>query len=117
MHRRSSLALLAEALVCLLATSFVVAPALHAQADQRGQEIRAVRVDQAPSIDGVLDEDIWRQMEPTTGFRQRWPEDGAPSSERTEVRVAYDTGDLDSPREERWTNRAGVVKLTYLKAF
>jgi hypothetical protein len=29
----------------------------------------------------------------------------------------YFQGDLTDPREERWVNRAGVVKLTYLKAF
>jgi hypothetical protein len=31
--------------------------------------------------------------------------------------TGYFAGDLDDPRDERWLNRAGVVKLTYLKAF
>ncbi len=58
----------------------------------RGQNltVRAVRVADPPEIDGVLDEPIWQQIEPITGFRQRWPVDGAPASERTEVRIAYD---------------------------
>lgn len=29
----------------------------------------------------------------------------------------YFAGELRDPRDERWLNRAGVVKLTYLKAF
>jgi hypothetical protein len=52
--------------------------------------VRAVRVAQAPRIDGLLDEDIWQAISPITGFRQRWPVDGAAASERTEVRIAYD---------------------------
>jgi hypothetical protein len=31
--------------------------------------------------------------------------------------TGYFAGDLMDPREERWVNRAGVIKLTYLKAF
>lgn len=31
--------------------------------------------------------------------------------------TGYFTGDLDSPWDERWVRRTGVVKLTYLKAF
>jgi hypothetical protein len=31
--------------------------------------------------------------------------------------TGYFTGDLLEPHEDRWVNRTGVVKLTYLKAF
>jgi len=41
-------------------------------------------------IDGFLDEPAWQEAPPITGFRQRWPVDGAEASERTEVRVVYD---------------------------
>lgn len=56
------------------------------------QEWEAVanRVTAAPTIDGVLDEAIWSTVEPVTGFLQRDPVDGAPATERTEVRIAYD---------------------------
>lgn len=54
----------------------------------------AVRVDEAPRIDGVLDEDLWSGIEPITDFRQREPVDGAAASEPTEVRIAYDEGHL-----------------------
>ena len=33
------------------------------------------------------------------------------------VNTGYFAGDLPDPRDERWVNRAGVIKLTYLKAF
>ena len=85
----------------LLLITLATAPAAWGQAASnpesegipRGQEltVRAVRVATPPSIDGVLDEAIWQQIEPITGFRQRWPVDGAPASERTEVRIAYDS--------------------------
>ena len=50
----------------------------------------AVRVSQAPEIDGVMDEAFWESIPPITDFRQRVPVDGGPPSERTEVRIAYD---------------------------
>lgn len=49
----------------------------------------AVPIDAPPAIDGVLDEPFWRTIEPITGFLQRDPVDGAPATERTEVRIAY----------------------------
>ena len=54
----------------------------------------ARRLDEPPRIDGVLDEPFWEQITPLTGFRQRTPVDGAPASEPTEVRVAYDDNNL-----------------------
>ena len=53
-------------------------------------QVRAVRTTQPPTIDAVLDEPFWGEIEPVTDFRQRVPVDGAPSSERTELRVAFD---------------------------
>ena len=55
---------------------------------------RAVRIETPPRIDGVLDEPFWADIPPVTGFRQRDPVDGAPASERTEVRIAYDADAL-----------------------
>jgi hypothetical protein len=60
------------------------------------QEWRAVAtpIPHPPTIDGVLDEPFWSAIEPITEFRQRDPIDGAPASERTEVRIAYDENAL-----------------------
>jgi Domain of unknown function (DUF5916)/Carbohydrate family 9 binding domain-like len=44
----------------------------------------------AVRIDGALDEPIWKTAEPATDFVQSEPITGAPASEVTEVRVAYD---------------------------
>ena len=44
----------------------------------------------APRIDGVLDDPAWAAAPPITEFLQNFPDDGQPSSERTEVRLLYD---------------------------
>jgi hypothetical protein len=61
-----------------------------------GQEVPSERpvavahpIEQAPVVDGVLDEPFWDSIEPVTHFLQREPVDGAPATERTEVRIAY----------------------------
>ncbi|MEE9533936.1 MAG: hypothetical protein V3W06_05925, partial [Acidimicrobiia bacterium] len=41
-------------------------------------------------LDGLLDEAVWRSAAPASGFRQQEPIEGAPATERTEVRVVYD---------------------------
>jgi hypothetical protein len=46
------------------------------------------------SIDGVLDELVWERATPATGFRQRDPDNGASATERTEVRLLYDSDRL-----------------------
>ena len=56
--------------------------------------MRAVRAPERPAIDAVLDEPFWRTAPPVTDFRQRVPVDGAPASERTEFRVAFDENNL-----------------------
>ena len=55
---------------------------------------QAVRVEQAPTIDGRIDEPFWATIPPITGFLQRDPVDGAEPSERTEARIAYDSENL-----------------------
>ena len=70
------------------------APATAQSQDAPSQTIRAVRTDRPPTIDAVLDEPFWQRIEPITDFRQRVPVDGAPASERTELRVAFDDNNL-----------------------
>jgi hypothetical protein len=52
--------------------------------------VQAVRITQAPRVDGRLTEDIWRTATPATGFIQREPNEGVLEPEDTEVRFAYD---------------------------
>jgi hypothetical protein len=49
----------------------------------------AIRVSQAPAMDGKLDDPIWATATAVTDFRQVDPHEGQPASERTEVRVLY----------------------------
>jgi hypothetical protein len=62
-------------------------------ADGRLLVIAAETTD-AVRLDGVFDEPVWRRATPVTGFVQAEPRDGEASSERTEVRVAYDRAHL-----------------------
>lgn len=41
-------------------------------------------------MDGRLDDAAWGEAEPVGDFRQREPEDGAPATQRTEVRFLFD---------------------------
>jgi len=51
--------------------------------------VRAARVEEPIILDGILNEQAW-QGPPTQGFTQNDPKDGDPSTERTDVWVAYD---------------------------
>jgi hypothetical protein len=54
------------------------------------RRIKAVRVTDAIKVDGILDESAWSLAPPATDFLQERPSEGAPASERTEVRVLFD---------------------------
>ncbi len=56
--------------------------------------VRAYRIDSPPTIDGLVNESIWREMQPATGFVQQEPNNGELSTEQTEVRVAFDDDNL-----------------------
>ena len=56
--------------------------------------IQAVRATAHPRIDGRLDDAVWRLAPANAGFLQREPVEGAPPSERTEVRILFDAGHL-----------------------
>ena len=48
----------------------------------------------APRIDGVLDDAAWQVGHPGRGFTQQEPNLGQPATERTEVRILYDSRNL-----------------------
>ena len=53
--------------------------------------VRARRTDTPPTIDGRLDDEVWRTAAMLSEFVQQSPLDGAPATEQTEVYVAYDS--------------------------
>ncbi len=83
----------------LMAAAALLAPAAGLAQDAATQEyprptVVAVRVSQRISLDGVLDEPAWSTAVPATDFYQVDPEEGRPASERTEVRIVYDSDNL-----------------------
>ncbi len=56
----------------------------------RDKTIQAYRTTEEIAVDGVMDEEAWREAVPASDFLQSEPEFGRPASERTEVRLLYD---------------------------
>ena len=56
--------------------------------------VQPTRTQTPPSVDGRLDDVVWRDAERVTEFVQRQPLDGAPATERTEVYIAYDSSNI-----------------------
>ncbi len=58
------------------------------------RRIRAIKISEPIKIDGRLDETSWSQAAPANDFLQQQPNEGAPASEKTEVRVLFDDKNL-----------------------
>lgn len=76
--------------ILILTSTFLIAQS----SNPTGNEVTAIFTDQAPRIDGDLTDEVWKSIEPLTQFTQVWPKDGAPATEGTEVRIAYDRDNL-----------------------
>ncbi len=59
---------------------------MHAQP----RSLQAVKVQQAPKLDGKLDDPAWQNVPAATDFIINFPDFGKPSSQRTEVKIVYD---------------------------
>ena len=83
-------------LVCAAGLLPVVASAQGAATPSSVSVVTAVWLVEADVIrlDGVPDEAAWRRASAASGFLQRDPDNGAPATERTEVRLLYDAGRL-----------------------
>jgi hypothetical protein len=53
--------------------------------------VSPTRTETPPRIDGVLDDEAWRDAAHITDFTQQAPLDGAPATEATDVYIAYDS--------------------------
>lgn len=86
-----ALLLLAAGLVPhALAAQQGAAPSTGSVNAERRREMVAAPAARAPRIDGVLDDDVWRDAQSSSDFVQSEPREGEPASERTVVQVAYD---------------------------
>lgn len=77
-------------LACCLISSIAVAQPQTSADPPTANEVTAIFVENAPRIDGQLDDAVWQTIEPIRDFIQIWPEDGATATEGSEVRIAYD---------------------------
>ncbi|MGV3539191.1 MAG: DUF5916 domain-containing protein [Rufibacter sp.] len=77
-------------LLLLLGSCCGFSSALAQNTPKEAKELQAVRTNTPPTLDGLPTEDIWQQAAPATGFTQNEPVNGAPSKQRTEVRILYD---------------------------
>ncbi len=86
---------MASAVLGILA---VCAATVPARATAQDASVRALRLSEEEAarfrLDGALGEDFWQRAEAVGQLRQQEPVSGAPASERTEVRMAYDQGTL-----------------------
>ncbi len=75
---------------CLLL--FLVFTTTSIFSQQKPKEIKALRIDNSPTIDGVLDEYFWLNTDTAKDFFLYEPESGGPEREnkKTTVKVAYD---------------------------
>ena len=79
--------------IAVLLTTLGGAASAQAPRPTGPRELPSTRVDQPPVVDGnVLDDPVWQAVPASEGFWQTTPDDGAPASERTDVRLAF-TGD------------------------
>ncbi len=69
------------------------------------------------TIDGVLDEAVWRLAAPATDFIQADPLEGQPATEATEVRVAFDADYLYIAAHCRDSDPSGIVVNEIRKDF
>ncbi len=58
------------------------------------KQISACYIESSIKLDGILDETCWKMSEVVTDFIQQEPEEGAPATEKTEVRIIYNTENL-----------------------
>jgi hypothetical protein len=67
-----------------------VPPATISRGADGSATVRAVRIAEAPHLDGRLDERVYADVPPIDGFIQQDPEEGAPTTEKTEAWIFFD---------------------------
>ena len=81
-------------ILALIGISAFLSESVSGQESRELYRIGAVRVQEMPLVDGYVNEPVWQMAEPIDDFRQQEPDEGAPATERTEVRILYDAENL-----------------------
>jgi len=108
LRSRSTLRLLVG-LVWTLGSSSGPARAQEAISGLLRPSVAAVRLSEAPVIDGRLDDPVWERASRLTRFVQQTPVEGQPATEPTEVWVAYDASHLYFGFHARYSDQ-GLVR-------
>ena len=74
----------------LLLAPVAAAADLPFQSPDGRRTVSAVEAHAPITLDGTLDEEVWRTAEPAAEFIQAEPHEGQPATELTEVRLAFD---------------------------
>ena len=86
-----------------------VAPAVITRDDRGNATVRAIRLRDPIRLDGRLDEPVYGETPPITGFLQTLPDEGRPATEQTEAWITFDAENVyvsarlyDSAPESDW---------------
>jgi hypothetical protein len=86
---------------------FLYIPHIFSQNGEKS--VRISRIERPPKIDGLIEDNCWKNIQPISGFFQYDPINGAKASEETYVWVAYDQKNIyfaflmkDSQPEKIW---------------
>ncbi len=71
-----------------------VPPAVQARDREGRVTVRAVRIARAPHVDALLDEAVYEDLPPITGFIQQDPQEGQAATEPTFVWILFDDTNL-----------------------
>ncbi|MFN0214266.1 MAG: DUF5916 domain-containing protein [Saprospiraceae bacterium] len=74
----------------LLLSGLVSAQTLDRTEQQATYQLQIARLEGEIKIDGDLKEEIWQKAAVANDFWLKWPRDGAPAPQQTEVRCAFD---------------------------
>jgi hypothetical protein len=77
-------------LCCLLVGSAAEAADIAFQSPDGRRAVGAAEARTPITLDGALDEEVWRTAAPAADFLQAEPHEGQPATELTEVRIAFD---------------------------
>ena len=85
-----------KVLLLTLAAGLAAAPAFSEQpqpgtTSEKRLTLMAAKTASPVVVDGVLDDEVWKQATPVSGFVQSEPKEGKAATEDTEVRLAYDS--------------------------
>jgi hypothetical protein len=82
--------------VTMLCSAEAAQPTRPVPPEPMNYTVRAVRIDksEAPTIDGGLSDPVWAKAGMIDDFRQVEPNTGEPASERTVVRILYDSDNI-----------------------